>query len=244
MRTMVIGLLLTSFVAGVPGSAAGLGSGGPAVAADGGASAGGGGAAGGWSGGASAGGGRAGGDWSGGASASGGAGGGWAGRGAGGVGLGRPVAVGGPVVAAPGGGVVPLGAFGWPLAGFPAVLRPFDPPELPYGRGHRGVDLGGWDGQPVLAAGDGVVAFAGMVAGKPVVSVDHPNGLRTTYEPVLATVTAGQRVARGDPIGTLRAGHAGCVAAACLHWGVRCGDEYLDPLWLLSPGPVRLLPTG
>ncbi len=141
-------------------------------------------------------------------------------------------------------GTVPRGGFGWPLAGFPTVLRAFDAPEQPYGRGHRGVDLGGRDGQPVLAAGAGIVAFAGPVAGRPVVSIDHPNGLRTTYEPVLATVTAGQRVARGDPIGTLQAGHPGCTAAACLHWGVRRGEEYLDPLWLLSPGPVRLLPTG
>lgn len=141
-------------------------------------------------------------------------------------------------------GAVPRGGFGWPLAGFPTVLRAFDAPDQPYGRGHRGVDLGGRDGQPVLAAGAGIVAFAGPVAGRPVVSIDHPNGLRTTYEPVLATVTAGQHVARGDPIGTLQAGHPGCTAAACLHWGVRRGEEYLDPLWLLSPGPVRLLPTG
>jgi murein DD-endopeptidase MepM/ murein hydrolase activator NlpD len=139
--------------------------------------------------------------------------------------------------------VAPAGEFGWPLPGFPTVLRPFDPPAHPYGPGHRGVDLGGWAGEPVLAAGAGVVVFAGMVAGKPVVSVDHPNGLRTTYEPVVATVSPGQHVGRGQPVGTLQAGHDGCPAAACLHWGVRRGEEYLDPLWLLSPGRVRLLPT-
>jgi murein DD-endopeptidase MepM/ murein hydrolase activator NlpD len=144
---------------------------------------------------------------------------------------------------APPTGVAPRGEFGWPLPGFPTVLRPFDPPDHPYGPGHRGVDLGGWDGEPVLAAGAGVVVFAGAVAGRPVVSVDHPNGLRTTYEPVAATVAAGQHVGRGQPIGTLVAGHDGCPAAACLHWGVRRGDEYLDPLWLLAPGHVRLLPA-
>jgi len=144
----------------------------------------------------------------------------------------------------PGGGVVARDAFGWPLAGFPPVLRRFDPPEHRYGPGHRGVDLGGWDGQPVLAAGAGVVAFAGPVAGKPVVSVDHPNGLRTTYEPVVAAVAPGDHVARGQPIGVLQAGHDGCTAAACLHWGVRRGQEYLDPLWLLAAGRVRLLPIN
>jgi murein DD-endopeptidase MepM/ murein hydrolase activator NlpD len=141
-------------------------------------------------------------------------------------------------------GAVPRGEFGWPLAGFPTVLRRFDAPDHPYGPGHRGVDLGGWDGQPVLSAGDGVVVFAGMVAGRPVISVDHPNGLRTTYEPVVATVSAGQRLARGDIIGTLQAGHPGCRAVACLHWGVRRGQEYLDPLRLLVSGRVRLLPVG
>ncbi|HEY3258647.1 MAG TPA: M23 family metallopeptidase [Pseudonocardiaceae bacterium] len=140
--------------------------------------------------------------------------------------------------------MAPRAEFGWPLPGFPTVLRPFDPPDHPYGPGHRGVDLGGRPGEPVLAAGTGVVAFAGMVAGTPVVSVDHPSGLRTTYEPVVAAVSAGQPVVRGQPIGTLQAGHPGCPAAACLHWGVRRGAEYLDPLWLLSPGRVRLLPAG
>jgi len=142
------------------------------------------------------------------------------------------------------GGAVPRGEFGWPLPGVPNVVRPFDQPEHPYGPGHRGVDLGGGNGQQVLAAGAGIVAFAGLVAGTPVISVDHPNGLRTTYEPAVAVVVAGQPVARGQQIGVLLAGHhPDCQPAACLHWGVRRGQEYLDPLWLLAPGRVRLLPA-
>ncbi|MGY1692118.1 murein hydrolase activator EnvC family protein [Geodermatophilus sp. SYSU D01105] len=125
-----------------------------------------------------------------------------------------------------------------------AVTRPFDPPADRYAAGHRGVDLAGAPGAAVLAAGDGVVAFAGMVAGRPVVSVDHPGGLRTTYEPVEPTVGAGQAVARGSPLGALTAGHDGCPAAACLHWGLRLRDTYLDPLALLRPPEVRLLPLG
>jgi murein DD-endopeptidase MepM/ murein hydrolase activator NlpD len=95
----------------------------------------------------------------------------------------------------------------------------------------------------VLAAGDGVVVFAGMVAGRPVVSIDHTNGLRTTYEPVDPSVGAGQEVARGSPIGTLAAGHPGCAAESCLHWGLRRGETYLDPLALLRPPRIRLLPS-
>jgi murein DD-endopeptidase MepM/ murein hydrolase activator NlpD len=124
------------------------------------------------------------------------------------------------------------------------VTRAFEPPAGPFGPGHRGVDLAAAAGAPVLAAGDGLVAFAGMVAGRPVVSIDHPGGLRTTYEPVDPTVAAGQAVARGSPIGTLLAGHPGCPAAACLHWGVRRGETYLDPLALLRAVRVRLLPWG
>jgi murein DD-endopeptidase MepM/ murein hydrolase activator NlpD len=121
-------------------------------------------------------------------------------------------------------------------------VRGFDPPPHRYGRGHRGIDLAGVPGLPVLAAASATVVFAGPVAGRPVVSIQHGGGLRTTYEPVLAVVSAGDVVAAGQRIGTLAAGHPGCGMAACLHWGLRRGDEYLDPLQLLAPGPLRLLP--
>jgi len=137
----------------------------------------------------------------------------------------------------------PAGAFSWPLAPPHPVLRPFEAPTSPYGPGHRGVDLGGTPGEAVLAAADGVVVFAGQLAGRGVVSIDHEGGLRTTYEPLLPGAAAGQRVAAGAVIGQLLAGHADCPAAACLHWGVRRGAEYLDPLGLVSSsGRVRLLP--
>jgi murein DD-endopeptidase MepM/ murein hydrolase activator NlpD len=135
-------------------------------------------------------------------------------------------------------------AWSAPLDGDLRVTRPFDPPPDPFGAGHRGVDLAGIPGGRVLAAGAGVVVFAGMVAGRPVVSIDHPGGLRTTYEPVAPSVAAGQPVARGSPIGRLSAGHSGCPVAACLHWGLRRGEVYLDPLGLVRPVQVRLLPLG
>jgi murein DD-endopeptidase MepM/ murein hydrolase activator NlpD len=124
------------------------------------------------------------------------------------------------------------------------VRRPFEAPLHAYGPGHRGVDLEAAAGGPVLAAGDGVVAFAGMVAGRPVVSIDHADGLRTTYEPVDPSVGAGQSVPRGSPIGSLVAGHPGCGVEACLHWGLRRGQIYLDPLTLLLPPRIRLLPMA
>ena len=131
--------------------------------------------------------------------------------------------------------------FAWPLAPPHPVVRPFDAPATPYGPGHRGVDLGGSVGAPALSAGPGVVVFAGQLANRGVVSVDHPNGLRTTYEPLAPAVRAGGKVAAGTVLGRLRPGHAGCPGA-CLHWGVRRGKEYLDPLTFVATGHVRLKP--
>ena len=131
-----------------------------------------------------------------------------------------------------------------PLDGAPTVTRAFERLPHPYAAGHRGVDLQGPPFGSVVAAGDGTVVFAGTVAGRPVVSIDHAGGLRTTYEPVEPSVAAGLQVRKGSPIGTLATGHVGCPAQACLHWGLRRGDTYLDPLLLLRPPRVRLLPLG
>jgi murein DD-endopeptidase MepM/ murein hydrolase activator NlpD len=131
--------------------------------------------------------------------------------------------------------------FGWPTQ--PAqVVRVFDPPPRPWLAGHRGIDLAAAPSAPVRAAGAGTIVYAGVIAGRGVVSVAHPGGLRTTYEPVTPTVAVGDAVAPGDTLGTLEAGHPGCPAAACLHWGLRRGDVYLDPLALLGLGRARLLP--
>jgi murein DD-endopeptidase MepM/ murein hydrolase activator NlpD len=129
----------------------------------------------------------------------------------------------------------------WPLQPEPEVVRGFDPPDSPYGAGHRGVDLLGSVGQPVLAALPGTVTFAGALAGRGVVVVDH-GATRTTYEPVAATVAVGAPVTAGAQVGTLELAGSHCFPRACLHWGWIAGDTYLDPLRLVGAGPVRLLP--
>ncbi|WP_431195977.1 M23 family metallopeptidase [Mycobacterium camsae] len=138
------------------------------------------------------------------------------------------------------------GRLQWPLRPRPAVVRAFDAPSPDWQPGHRGVDLAGSPGQPVYAAGDSTVVFVGVLAGRPVVSLAHPGGLHTSYEPVRAKVRTGQAVASGALIGELVAGHAGCPAGACLHWGAMWGPasraDYLDPLGLLASMPMRLKP--
>jgi murein DD-endopeptidase MepM/ murein hydrolase activator NlpD len=135
------------------------------------------------------------------------------------------------------------------------VIPPTVPPLTPlhvvhafasvgrYGAGDRGVDLAGTPGETVVSATAGVVSFAGPVAGQGVVSVRIGGGRVVTYEPVTPAVATGDVVAAGSPLGRLAGGHLGCPAAACLHWGLRLPDgTYADPLTLLGPPRVRLLP--
>ena len=120
------------------------------------------------------------------------------------------------------------------------VVRPFDPPALRWLAGHRGVDLAGRLDQPVRSAAAGVITFAGELAGREVVVVSH-GALRTTYEPVHPAVGVGAEVRAGDVIGQLRDGHR-CPAPVCLHWGLKRGERYLNPLAFL-PGEVVLQPS-
>jgi len=137
----------------------------------------------------------------------------------------------------------PRGSAVWPLQPQPRVMHAFDPPADPWGAGHRGVDLLGRAGQQVHAALAGTVSFAGTLAGRGVVVVDHGT-TRTTYEPVDPAVDAGQAVPTGAVIGQLQGGMSHCFPLVCLHWGLLRGEEYLDPLSLLGHGPVRLLPLA
>ncbi|MCK6082229.1 MULTISPECIES: M23 family metallopeptidase [Corynebacterium] len=120
------------------------------------------------------------------------------------------------------------------------VLRGFEAPEQKWSPGHRGVDMALAVGSPVVAAEDGVVAFVGTVAGKPVVSITHADGVRTTYQPVHGAVKQGQEVREGQVIGRLGNPVDGYPG---LHWGALIAkDTYIDPLTLLDMPVIRLKP--
>lgn len=139
-----------------------------------------------------------------------------------------------------------------PVDGQVQVITPFDPPDQRWLAGHRGVDLASAPLAVIRSPAEGIVLFAGLVAGRPVLSIDHGDGLRTTYEPVRATVMAGEVVSAGQSIGRLLAGHRDCPVSACVHWGARVAsagpsgddDQYVDPLSLISQElrPIRLKP--
>jgi Peptidase family M23/Putative serine esterase (DUF676) len=127
------------------------------------------------------------------------------------------------------------------------VVRPFDAPASAYGPGHRGIDFAVPPGTPVRASSDGMVAFAGSVAGSLHVVVAHDSQLRTTYAFLAGIgVRAGDRVTRGQVVGA--AGSSGPEhEAGGLHFGVRRGDRYVDPQRLFAVCDltqlVRLVPT-
>lgn len=134
-------------------------------------------------------------------------------------------------------------AFVAPLPSPLRVLRGFAPPARPWLAGNRGVDLAASTGEPVFAAGAGTVLYAGLLAGRGVISVDH-GGLRTTYEPVDPLVSVGAAVSAGQLIARVSAVADTCgPPGTCLHWGAIRDGAYIDPMSLL-PGPsaVRLLP--
>ena len=141
----------------------------------------------------------------------------------------------------PSAGPEPRAGWQWPLAPLPRVVRSFDAPETRYGPGHRGIDLAGERGAPVLAVAAGTVTHSGVVAGRGTVTVRHGSGLASTYEPVEERIATGAAVAAGETLGTLgSSGH--CSADSCLHLGARLGEEYLDPLLLLTRARIILLP--
>jgi murein DD-endopeptidase MepM/ murein hydrolase activator NlpD len=138
------------------------------------------------------------------------------------------------------------GSWTWPVVG--PVLRGFDPPDSPFGAGHRGIDIAAAIDTPVLAAAPGIVTFAGPVGGRLFVTIDHGGGLESTYS-FLASIAVrrGATVAGGQVIATSGAGHAG-VEPAHLHLGVKLDGVYVDPLAYLGPVEVwrfiRLAPLA
>jgi hypothetical protein len=109
--------------------------------------------------------------------------------------------------------------------------------------GHRGVDLDAAPGALVRAAERGRVHHAGDVAGVTWVSIDHEDGVRTSYGPLTALrVRAGDEIDRGAPLGLLAGGdHGQPDVDSGLHLGARRGGEYLDPMQL--PGMAGPRPT-
>lgn len=128
------------------------------------------------------------------------------------------------------------GTYAWPVQG--PVIRTFDAPDSPYGSGHRGIDIATALGTPVRAGQSGTVAFAGAVAGGLFISIDHPDGVRTTYSWLSEIhVRRGDSVSKAEVIGASGGGHPG-VDPPHLHFGALVGEVYIDPMLLLERGSL------
>jgi murein DD-endopeptidase MepM/ murein hydrolase activator NlpD len=128
------------------------------------------------------------------------------------------------------------------------VIRGFDPPDTPFGAGHRGIDIAVAPGTPILAPEAGTVSFAGRVGGELFVTIVHGGGLSSTYSWIsAAAVRKGDVVSRGQTIGATGTGHPG-ASVPHLHFGVKLDGEYVDPSELLAPlgvqDLIRLVPIG
>lgn len=125
------------------------------------------------------------------------------------------------------------GGWTWPVVG--PVIQRFDPPDTPYGSGHRGIDIAAAVGTTVVAPADGTVTFAGPVGGYLFVTIDHGGGLSSTYSWLSAKlVRKGDGVLQGQPIALTGWGHPGAPIPH-LHLGVKLDGVYVDPLSYLGP---------
>lgn len=107
------------------------------------------------------------------------------------------------------------------------IIDGFRPPDEVWQAGNRGIDFGTAAGDDVMAAAAGRVVFAGPVGGALHVTIEHSDGLRTTYSFLEEiSVRRGEKVGVGDVVGT---------AGGAFHFGVRAPDgTYLDPVALLD----------
>lgn len=144
----------------------------------------------------------------------------------------------------------------------PRVIHPFEKPAQRWSAGHRGVDLAVPENdRRVYAPAPGKVIFSGTVVNRKVLVVAHPDGRRSTFEPMDEALPVGTTVAAGEVIGTVAVTadsnserpYRRC-SAPCLYWGVRQGGdrgdgsgrdaEYINPMSLLgSKEPSILLPV-
>lgn len=144
----------------------------------------------------------------------------------------------------------------------PRVIHPFEKPAQRWSAGHRGVDLAVPEhDRRVYAPAPGKVVFSGTVVNRKVLVIAHPDGRRSTFEPMDEALPAGTTVAAGEVIGTVAVTAGGNserpyrrCSTPCLYWGVRQGGargdgsgkeaEYINPMSLLgSKEPSILLPV-
>ena len=124
----------------------------------------------------------------------------------------------------------------------PGVVERTFAPVGTYG-GHWGADFAMEAGSDVIVVADGIVSFAGTVAGMNTVTVDHGGGIRTSYSYLSSVdVAVGDEVRRGEILGTSGTDHG----IPAIHVSARLNGSYVDPsfMFMCNRGTVRLSPIG
>ncbi len=105
-----------------------------------------------------------------------------------------------------------------------------------WGRLHAGTDFAGAIGLPIYATADGVVSHAGWSSGYGrLIKIQHDFGIETRYAHLNSMdVRVGQRISRGDRIGTL--GNSGRSTGPHLHYEVRESGNPVNPMNYIRAG--------
>lgn len=119
-------------------------------------------------------------------------------------------------------------------------------PNSDYSAGHRGIDYQVSTGDPVLAPADGQIWFSGKVVNRFLISIKHPDGTLSEFEPVCTDLNKGERVFLGQQIGQVCEAdeeyRQHCATVKCLHFSIRVNGEYLSPqVFIGGINPSRLL---
>jgi murein DD-endopeptidase MepM/ murein hydrolase activator NlpD len=126
------------------------------------------------------------------------------------------------------------------------LINLYRQPNSDYSAGHRGIDYQVTLGQSVLAPADGEVWFSGKVVNRQLISLKHPDGNLTEFEPVCTDLQKGEPVFLGQEIGQICEADLGyrqhCTETTCLHFSIRQLGEYLSPqVFIGGINPSRLL---
>lgn len=148
---------------------------------------------------------------------------------------------GGPVQGVSGSNIKPdLGdsSFIWPCPSSSRITSGFGSRSSPTegaSTEHMGIDIGAEAGSSILAAADGVVLIAtySYSAGN-YVTISHGSGVSTVYMHCSRLdVSAGETVKKGQVIGAV--GSTGYSTGPHLHFAIRSGGVYVDPLDHVRP---------
>ena len=111
-------------------------------------------------------------------------------------------------------------------------------------RTHSGIDIGAPQGDPIWAAAAGTVSLSGWYGNYGnCVMISHPNGYTTVYGHLSSvSVSEGEYVNAGQTVGYC--GSTGLTTGAHLHFEIKSGGEFLNPLAFFQGGSFSYAPDA